>query len=89
MTILVHVVGPQGSGKSTLIRSIVAAAPHRVACCDWEAAQQRSNADIRADADADVMFVEALELEPRHHDLRPGDAVLLLTVPADQQHVEA
>lgn len=69
-------VGPQGSGKSTLIRAIVAAAPDRLASCDWEAAHLLSNDDIRATVGPDVVFVEALELGARHRDLQPGDAVL-------------
>lgn len=82
-------VGPQGSGKSTLIRSIVAVAPDRMACVDWEAAYLLSNADIRAEACAvDVVFVEALALGARHRDLRPGDSVLMVhlvpAVAADQ-----
>lgn len=81
MTILVHVVGPQGSGKSTLIQRIVAAAPDRLGACDWEGALLSGHAEIRRNAQAAglaVVFVEALELEPRHRDLSPGDAVLLL-----------
>ena len=90
MTILVHLVGPQGSGKSTLIQQIVAAAPDRIGWCEWEGAQLLSNADIRSTAlfvGVTVVFVEALELEARHRDLAPGDAVLLMSaprVPADE-----
>lgn len=79
MTILIHVVGPQGSGKSTLIQAIVTAAPHSMACVDWEAATLLTNDDIRAEGCAlDVVFVEALELGARHRDLRPRDAVLTM-----------
>ena len=83
-------MGPQGSGKSTLIQDIVAAAPDCIGWCEWEGAQLLTNADIRSTAQAagaKVVFVEALELQARHRDLAPGDAVLRLhapPVPADE-----
>ncbi len=78
MTFLVHVVGPQGSGKSTLIRRMVEAAPGRALVhLEAELALGLSNAQVRrAYPQASHVFVEADAPDARHEDLSPGDRLL-------------
>lgn len=75
-----HVVGPQGAGKSLLATLIVrgAQADGREAgyvCA--EEAMDLSNAQIRARfPQCSMVLVEANHLQQRHSDLAPGDWVI-------------
>lgn len=74
-----HIVGPQGSGKSSLIRRIVATAPGSLVHCEMDMALYLTNQALRTQcAYAAAVFVESEELGPRHIDLQPGDKVLVL-----------
>jgi energy-coupling factor transporter ATP-binding protein EcfA2 len=77
MTTIVHIVGPQGAGKTTLAALIAAAlkADRRntgQVCADES--PSLSNNQIRARWPGDSwVLVESEELGPRHSDLAPGD----------------
>jgi predicted kinase len=80
MTILIHLVGPQGSGKSTLMRRIVDAAPGlALVHVDAELAMALTNRELRrAHHAASHVFVEASAMGARHADLAAGDRVLVV-----------
>lgn len=82
-TKLIHIVGPQGSGKSVLARTIAGGNSPRglsSAIVDSEEALYFDNAALRQRFfDYHCVLVEAEEPGPRHQDLQPGDMVLTIT----------
>ena len=84
---LIHIVGPQGSGKTSLAGLIVAGANGHAAYVDWDEALGLTNSDIRAaHADKRVVCVEALRLQARHSDLLPGDALMVVAAATEARH---
>jgi len=80
MTQVFHVVGVQGSGKSTVIRLMAegfAAAGRKCAGADPEIFEDRAGA-LAAHPDADVVFIEALRLESVKAER--GDTVIQIMV---------
>ena len=77
MTILIHLVGPQGCGKSTLAMLIVAGAAGKAAHLQEQDVLGMSNAQNLAQHQAmHLVCVEAQAPQCRHSDLQPGDAVM-------------
>ena len=87
MTRLLHIIGPQGAGKSTLAHMIVRGAYGQAAHVDWEEARSLSNAQIRAHfAGLAVVCVESLCDDSRHLDLQHGDAVMRMHATTEASH---
>lgn len=80
MTQLLHIIGPQGSGKTALASLIVRGLGARPGGCVYaEEALNLSNNDIRNTWASDALVVvEAEERGPRHVDLHPGDWIVTL-----------
>jgi ABC-type glutathione transport system ATPase component len=90
MTKLLHIVGPQGAGKTMITQVIVGGAPGRAAHLYADEARGLSNAQIREQfASMYWVCVEAESLGPRHDELLPGDAVMTIcgALPATRQQV--
>lgn len=83
MTVLVHVVGSQGIGKSMLMAMIESGAAGKAAVVECDDAHGMTNAQLReAHPDKPMVLVEAHSLQPRHADLAPGDLLMTLSAGA-------
>ena len=82
MTHIIHLIGPQGSGKSTFAHHLalgLSVRGQRTAVVHWEAALHLHETIERIDcayAGYDLLIVEADEVMEWHRNLRPGDRIL-------------